>query len=145
MVLQIPTALVRNIAGLCLLRFLGGFFASPCLGTRPASVCDVLSVPYGAIGIGLWSIAAVSGPLFGPLIGSVLVVKANWRWTFWFLCIISGTALLFVFFLLPESYEKTLLYRKAKRLRMFTGNPNITTEGELEHNELDIKYVVEAN
>lgn len=65
------------------LEILGRFFASPCLGNGPALVCDVLSIPYGAIGIGLWSIAAVAGPLFGPLIGAVLVVKGGWRWTFW--------------------------------------------------------------
>lgn len=51
MILQIPTALAENIAALCVLRFLGGFFASPCLGNGPALVCDVLSIPYGAIGI----------------------------------------------------------------------------------------------
>lgn len=44
-ILQIPTALVNNIAGLCILRFLGGIFASPCLATGAASVGDVISLP----------------------------------------------------------------------------------------------------
>lgn len=141
MVLQIPTALAENIAGLCVLRFLGGFFASPCLGNGPALVCDVLSVPYGAIGIGLWSIAAVAGPLFGPLIGAVLVVKGDWRWPFWCLCIISGFALILSIFFLPETFEKTLLYRKAKRLRTLTGS-KIFSQGEHESKHLNTGQII---
>lgn len=142
MILQIPTALTKNIASLCVLRFLGGFFASPCLGNGPALVCDVLSIPYGAIGIGFWSVAAVVGPLFGPLIGAVLVVKGGWRWTFWCLCIVSGFALFLSIFLLPESFEKTLLFRKAKRLRTLTGNPDIVSEGELEVKHLNMGQII---
>lgn len=142
MALQIPTALSKDITSLCILRFLGGVFASPCLGNGPALVCDVLSIPYGAIGIGIWSVAAVSGPLFGPLIGAVLVVKGGWRWTFWYLCIVSGVALVLAIFFLPESYEKTLLYRKAKRLRRRTGNMKIVSEGELEDKNLALGQII---
>ncbi|KAI5968164.1 uncharacterized protein KGF55_000011 [Candida pseudojiufengensis] len=39
--MQIPTALSTNIAGLCILRFIAGFFASPCLSTGGASFGDL--------------------------------------------------------------------------------------------------------
>ena len=136
-ILQIPTALVDNIAGLCILRFIGGFFASPCLGTGAASVGDVISLPYIPVGIATWAISAVCGPSLGPLVGSVLTVKGDWRWTFWFMCIISGCSLLVLCFLLPETYSKTLLYRKAERLRAITGNENITSEGEIENKKMN--------
>lgn len=139
MILQIPTALVKNIAGLCILRFLGGIFASPCLATGGASVGDVISLPYIPVGIAAWSIAAVCGPSLGPLIGSVLSVKGGWRWTFWFMLIISGSSLLTLTFLLPETYSKTLLYRKAKRLRKLTGNNEIASEGEIENRKVNLK------
>lgn len=135
-ILQIPTALANDIASLSVLRFLGGFFASPALATGGASVGDILNFPYLPVGISIWSLAAVCGPSFGPLVGSVLTVKGGWRWTFWFMVIISGACFLFLGFFFPETYAKTLLYRKAKRLRALTGNQNITSEGEIENAKL---------
>ena len=81
-ILQISTALVNNIAGLCILRFLGGFFASPCLATGGASVADVVKFWNLPVGLAAWSLGAVCGPSFGPFFGSILTVKASWRWTF---------------------------------------------------------------
>jgi DHA1 family multidrug resistance protein-like MFS transporter len=40
-VLLIPTALVNNFPGLVVLRFLLGFFGSPCLATGPATFGDI--------------------------------------------------------------------------------------------------------
>ena len=39
-------------------------------------------------------------------------------------------------FTLPETFGKTLLYRKAKRLRAITGNDRITSEGEIENSKM---------
>lgn len=135
-ILQIPTALVNNIAGLCILRFLGGFFASPCLATGGASVADVVKFWNLPVGLAAWSLGAVCGPSFGPFFGSILTVKASWRWTFWFMCIISGFSFVMLCFTLPETFGKTLLYRKAKRLRAITGNYRITSEGEIENSKM---------
>ncbi|EER33594.1 benomyl/methotrexate resistance protein [Candida tropicalis MYA-3404] len=135
-ILQVPTALVKNIAGLCILRFLGGFFASPCLATGGASVADVVNFWNAPIGISVWSLGAVCGPSLGPFFGSILTVKAGWRWTFWFMCIISGFSLFMLAFTLPESFSKTLLRRKAQRLRAVTGNDRITSDGEVENSKM---------
>lgn len=135
-ILQIPTALVNHISSLCILRFLAGFFASPCLATGGASVGDVLTMPYLPIGLSCWSIAAVSAPSIGPLFGAIVTVKGNYRWTFWFVCITSGFALALLSFFLPESYGKTILYRKAERLRAITGNQNIVSEGHIENSKM---------
>lgn len=135
-ILQIPTALVKNIAGLCILRFIAGFFASPCLSTGGASVGDVITMPYLPVGISFWSIAAVCAPSSGPMFGAILTVKANYHWSFWFICITSGASLALLCWLLPESYSKTILYRKAERLRALTGNENIVSEGHIENSNL---------
>ena len=135
-ILQIPTALSKNIASLCVLRFIAGFFASPALATGGASIADVLSMPYMPVGIALWSIAAVCGPSLGPLIGSVFAQLIGWRWTFWFMLIISGASFLVLGFFLPETHQDTLLHRKAKRLRALTGNPNITSNGEIANKKM---------
>ncbi|ODV77955.1 SCR1 protein [Suhomyces tanzawaensis NRRL Y-17324] len=141
-IIQIPTALSKNLASLTILRFIGGFFASPALATGGASVVDVVSMPYAPIAIATWSMAGVCGPSIGPLVGSVLSVKGGWRWTFWFMAIISGSSFISLLFFLPESYEKTLLLRKAKRLRAKTGNMNITTEEEVANSKLTTSSIL---
>lgn len=42
--LCIPTALVNDIGGFIFLRFLQGFFGSPCLATAPATMQDMFSL-----------------------------------------------------------------------------------------------------
>ena len=141
-ILQIPTALVKNIAGLCILRFLAGIFALPALATGGASVADVLPLAWMPVGLATWSMGAVAGPSLGPLIGSALIVAGGWRWTFWFMAILLGSALIVLTFTFPELYDKTLLARKAKRLRAITQNPNIKLVGEIENEALTTHQVL---
>ncbi|KAK6198626.1 multidrug resistance protein 2 [Scheffersomyces amazonensis] len=144
-ILQIPTALSTSLAGLCVLRFISGFFASPALATGGATIGDIITMPYMPVGLASWAIGGVMGPSLGPLIGAVLVVRGghdgyeSWRWPFWFMAIISGTCFLVLGWTLPETYGKTLLYRKANRLRRITGNQNITSEGHIENSKLTPK------
>lgn len=141
-ILQIPTALVTDIASLCVLRFIAGFFASPCLATGGASVGDVTAMPWLPVSISAWSIAAVCAPSMGPLFGAIVTVKGNYHWTFWFVCITSGCSFLVLSWMLPESYGKTILYRKAERLRAITGNENIVSEGHIENSKMNAREMV---
>lgn len=66
-ILSIPTALVKNFAGLMVLRFLQGFFGSPCLASGGASIQDMyslMSLPYAMMA---WVSAAYCGRKFPPL------------------------------------------------------------------------------
>ncbi|CAK7898518.1 multidrug resistance protein 1 [[Candida] anglica] len=141
-ILQIPTALAPNIASLCVLRLIGGFFASAALATGGASVGDVLSLPYVPIGLAMWSIGTVCGPSLGPLVGAVFSQLVGWRWTFWFMACISGGSFIVLSFFLPETYGPTLLYRKAQRLRALTQNENIVSAGEIENMNVTTKEMV---
>lgn len=63
-VLSIPTALVHSFAGLMVLRFLQGFFGSPCLASGGASLGDMYSlmaIPYAMMA---WVSAAYCGRKF---------------------------------------------------------------------------------
>lgn len=138
-ILQIPTALINNIPGLCVIRLIAGIFSSPVLSTGGASIGDIITFPYFPCALAVWAIGAVLGPSLSPLIGgafklagdSVDGVDDGWRWPFWFMTIISGTCFVFLSLFLPETYGKTILYRRAQRLRAITGNNNIVTEDEL--------------
>lgn len=141
-ILQIPTALVTDIASLSVLRFLAGFFASPCLATGGASLGDVTQMAYMPMALSGWSAGAVCAPTLGPVIGAALVVAGGYHWPFWFVCISSGALFLVLSFFLPESYGKTILYRKAERLRALTGNMNITSEGHIENESKELSKVL---
>ncbi|KAL9107843.1 MAG: hypothetical protein Q9227_007358 [Pyrenula ochraceoflavens] len=77
-ILAVPTALVDNFAGLLVLRFLQGFFGSPCLATGGASIGDLYSLiklPYFLTG---WAAFATLGPALGPVISGFSVPAENW-------------------------------------------------------------------
>lgn len=72
-ILCVPTALADNFAGLMVLRFLQGFFGSPCLATGGASLQDMFSlikIPYA---IACWALFATCGPALGPIISGFSV------------------------------------------------------------------------
>ncbi len=62
-ILCVPTALVDNFAGLIVLRFLQGFFGSPCLATGGASMQDMYSLIKLPYILCLWAFAATCGPV----------------------------------------------------------------------------------
>lgn len=65
-IISIPTALVDNFPGLMVLRFLQGFFGSPCLASGGASIGDLyslMSLPYAMMA---WVAAAYCGREYHP-------------------------------------------------------------------------------
>ena len=62
-ILCIPMALVNNIAGIHILRFLLGFFGSPCLATAGASYGDFYGAKQMPYVIALWGGGATLGPV----------------------------------------------------------------------------------
>ena len=153
-ILQIPTALVTNFAGFCVLRFLAGFVSSPPLATggewplcfqQPsltapgASLFDIFAPEKFAYPMGLYDISAAAGPTLGPVIAAYAVYAMDWRWAFWILLWIAGFALIFLACALPETSADNILYRRAVRLRRLTGNPNIKSQSEIATAHLDFK------
>ncbi|KAJ2972472.1 hypothetical protein NUW58_g9179 [Xylaria curta] len=119
-ILSIPTALVTNYPGLMVLRFLQGFFGSPCLANGGASLGDLyndLHLPYALIA---WVSAGYCGPALGPLLSGFSVPVLGWRWSLLEI-LFAGSAILPVMFIfLPETSSATLLLRRAERLRRLT-------------------------
>ena len=68
----------------------------------------------------------------GPVIGGFPAQGEGWRWPIYELIWISGFALAFLALLLPETYEPTILLRRAARLRKLTGNPHLRSQSEID-------------
>ncbi|KAK5712316.1 hypothetical protein LTR15_011895 [Elasticomyces elasticus] len=118
--LSLAASLVDNLAGLLVLRFLLGFFGSPCLATGGATLGDMyapLKLPYA---IAIWAGAANIGPALGPVLSSFAVAANGWRWGAWELLWMSGPVLLLLIFFLPETSQDAILLRRARRLRQST-------------------------
>lgn len=138
-ILTVPAALVQNFAGLLVLRYLQGFFGSPCLATGGASLGDMYSLVKLPYALCLWALFATGGPALGPIISGFSVPKTNWHWSMWELLWMGAPALIMMFCFLPETSASNILLRRAQRLRAKTGNPRVKSQSEIEQAALSAR------
>lgn len=139
--LQIGCALVDNIAGLVILRFITGILCSPSLSTGAATIAEIVTPPMVPVMIGMWSIGAVAAPAIGPVLGAAMLVAKNWRFMFWLLMWLSSGTLLILTLFFPETYEENVLYRRCKRIQKTTGDKRYFTAKSKEESKLTIKSI----
>jgi DHA1 family multidrug resistance protein-like MFS transporter len=140
-VLLVPSSLVDNFAGLIVLRFLQGFFGSPCLATGGASLQDLYSIIKLPYVLSLWAFATTCGPALGPLISGFSVTAKNWHWSQWEMLWMNGPVLLFLFFFLPETSSNNILLRRATRLRALTGDNRLKAQSEIDQAKMTPREV----
>lgn len=140
-ILNVPTALADNFAGLVVLRFLCGFFGGTSLATGPASIGDVYSFAKLPYGISLWAFAATCAPATAPLISGFAVPAESWRWSFWELLWLSGPVWLALYAFLPETSAANILLRRAERLRKATGNINLKSQSEIDQSHMNANEI----
>lgn len=137
--LELPTGYAVNMPMLLVFRFLTGFFGGPVLATGGATIIDIyqaVDVPYW---IGIFGACGVLGPVLGPLVGGFAAQAEAWRWTIWELTWLCAVVLIILFFLMPETNAANILYRRAKRLRMATGNSRLKSQSEIDAAEVTVK------
>ncbi|GAV54876.1 hypothetical protein ZYGR_0AS01990 [Zygosaccharomyces rouxii] len=139
--LQIGCALVDNIAGLVILRFITGILCSPSLSTGAATISEIVTPPMVPVMIGMWSIGAVAAPAIGPVLGAAMLVAKNWRFMFWLLMWLSSATLIILALFFPETYEENVLYRRCKRIQKTTGDKRYFTTKSREESKLAIKDI----
>ncbi|OJJ42251.1 hypothetical protein ASPZODRAFT_137397 [Penicilliopsis zonata CBS 506.65] len=140
-IISIPTALVGNFPGLMVLRFLQGFFGSPCLASGGASIGDMysfLSLPYAMMA---WVSAAYCGPALGPLISGFAVPAESWRWSLYESLWASAPVFLIMFFFLPETSSATILLRRAQRLRKIYNDKRFMSQSEIDQRHLRLSAI----
>ena len=109
--LQVPTALGKNLGTVVSMRFLAGFIGSPPLATGGASLADLWPPEDLAPFIGLWSLAAMSGPAVGPIVGGFAAQAKGWTWTIWPLMWLGGASIAWLAFSMPETSSQTYVFR----------------------------------
>ena len=142
-VMQVPNALVNNLAGYLVLRFISGFLGSPVLATGGATVGDIWRIDGGFMnGLAFWGLGAAGGPNLGPLLSSYAVQNKGWRWSLWPLLCLNGIVWIVLFFTLPETSGQTILTRRAKALRKETGNDRFRSRGEIEDRKISLSSLL---
>lgn len=141
-ILSIPTALVKNFAGLLVLRFLQGFFGSPCLANGGATMQDMYSLLKLPYALTLWVSAAYCGPALGPLLSGFAVPAKGWRWSLWEILWIAGPVFVLMFLFVPETSTPNILLRRAKRLRALTGDSRLRSQSEIDQKNIKPTQVI---
>ena len=131
-IVSIPTPLVNNFAGLLVLRFLQGFFGSPCLANGGATMQDLYSLLYLPYAITVWVSAAYCGPALGPLLSGFAITAKGWRWGLWEILWIAGPVFILMFLCFPETSTPNILLRRANRLRKLTGDKRLVAQSEID-------------
>lgn len=141
-ILSLPTAMVDNFAGLLVLRFLQGFFGSPCLANGAATMQDMYSLLYLPYALTAWVAAAYCGPALGPLLSGFAVTAKGWRWSLWEILWAAGPIFILMMVLLPETSTPNILLRRAARLRKLTGDARLKSQSEIDQKNIKPSAIV---
>lgn len=141
-ILCIPTALVDNLGGLLVLRFLQGFFGSPCLASGGATMQDIYSLFLLPVFLAAWVSSAYCGPALGSLLSAFAVTAEDWRWALWEILWMAGPVFGVMFFFLPETSADNILLRRAKRLRKLTNNQVFFSQSEVKQRHLRFRDIL---
>ena len=141
--LQLAIIYAKNFGMLLAFRFITGFIGSPVLATGGATIADMYAPKKQVYGIAIWGIAAVCGPALGPVVGGFAAESKGWRWTIWELMWLSGVCLAFLTVFLPETSSANILFRRTKRYRKLTGNPNLKCQPEIEAEGMTSNEIVQ--
>ncbi|KAI0484881.1 MFS general substrate transporter [Xylariaceae sp. FL0804] len=108
----------RELAALLALRFLLGFFGSPCLATAGATLDDMFAPWKLGYVLPAWSMSATMGPALGPILaGYAVEAGGGWRVAQWELFLLAAPIWLLMLVGLPETNPDTILHRRAARVR----------------------------
>ncbi|KAI5368182.1 Putative major facilitator superfamily, MFS transporter superfamily [Septoria linicola] len=114
LVISVLVATAKTWTGFLILRFLQGFFGSPCLANGGASMHDLFKGPTVPYSMAMWIAAAYCGSALGPLISSHLVSGHGWRMGMWETVWMAAPTLVLVL-ILPETYGPALEVQSDKR------------------------------
>ncbi|KIW19124.1 hypothetical protein PV08_03416 [Exophiala spinifera] len=140
-ILSIPTAVVKNYAGLLVLRFLQGLLSSPSLANGGASVADMYNLLMLPLYLSAWTAACFWGPALGPVIAGFAVSAKGWRWSLWELVWMSAPILVLYLIACPETSSSTILRRRAQRLRKTLRRNDLRSQSEIQQANMSVSSI----
>ncbi|KAF4549496.1 Polyamine transporter-like protein 5 [Elsinoe fawcettii] len=112
---SLGSGLTNSFAGLCIMRFLAGFFTGPTLAIGSGILAEVYAPIERGLPSTLFVLSPFLGPALGPVLGVFLVEYKDWRWTQYTLVFFSAFSLFWIWY--PgETYHPVLIRRRRKQL-----------------------------
>ena len=106
------TALVENLGGFLVLRFLSGWFASVTIANFGGTIADLFEPHETGRAMSLFLWAATVGSPLGYLLFALIAQNRDWRDVFWALLGICGGIYLIMCAILKETRHSILLLRR---------------------------------
>ena len=119
------TALVKNLAGFLVLRFLSGWFAAVTIANFGGTIADLFEPHHTGRAMSLFLWAATVGSPLGYFLFSFIAQYRDWRDVLWALLGICGGFYLIMCITLKETRHSVLLLRKAAKERKARGTDTI--------------------
>lgn len=126
---QIPIALAPNIETFVALRTLSGFFGSVAVGNGGGSISDMMSVRERTKAIGFYVLWPLLSPALGPLIGSLIVDRMDWRYISWLNMILAAILTIVCYFCLHETRAIVILQERQAQLEEKDPDTEFFVEG----------------
>ncbi|KAK0648599.1 major facilitator superfamily domain-containing protein, partial [Cercophora newfieldiana] len=134
---QLPAALATNFQTILISRTVAGTFGSSISFIIPRIYTDLYSPIPRSLALTASIMAFHLGTTIAPLVSAHLLASPSpdgsppWRWLSWLILLLAGPVSLFaILFAIPETSTPILLKRKARRLRLQTGNWALHAQSE---------------
>ncbi|KAG8629287.1 hypothetical protein KVT40_003152 [Elsinoe batatas] len=112
---SLGSGLTNSFFGLCIMRFLSGFFWGPVLAVGSGIINEVYRPVNRGVPSAVFILSPFLGPGLGPVLGVFIVDGKDWRWIQYALTIFAAVCLLCLPF--PgESYHPILIHRRMRAL-----------------------------
>ncbi|KAK8068811.1 polyamine transporter 4 [Apiospora phragmitis] len=105
----------RSFVGLCIMRFLAGFFYAPSLAVGSGVLNEIYYPAERGLPMALFILSPFLGPGLGPVVGVFLVDRKGWPWTQFTVVFLSVFTLFWVL-AAPETYHSIIMRRRMKQL-----------------------------
>lgn len=138
LLLVMGTALVGNLGGFLVLRFLSGFFSSVTVANFGGTIADLYEAKYTGYAMSLFLWAATCGSPSGYFLFAFVAQTRPWRDVFWAILGVSGVLWLImtsVILVVGETRHSVLLLRKAEKERKLAGREDIDVPDELKRRD----------
>lgn len=96
-------AVSTNITFLLISRFLQGTAVCSVTIAGYATIHELFDQQQAIKTLALMGSITVLAPAFGPLLGGLIMILLNWRWTFWILALWAIIAIILLFKFMPET------------------------------------------
>ncbi|ESZ97966.1 hypothetical protein SBOR_1637 [Sclerotinia borealis F-4128] len=124
-ILLIGNALVGNVPGFIILRFITGFFASASITNIGGTIADLFHHEHTGMPLAIYTVTSAGGSASGVFVFSFIAQFHGLQGVLWGMCGASGGFFLLLCVSLKETRHSVLLRRRAARLRKETGNQNL--------------------